>query len=285
MAWRHTVTSLCVVAALMSGVTHTKSTDGHPVADYLLVGSYHMSNPGRDLQNMTADDVLGVKRQQEIADVARLLERYQPTKIMVEVDSARQATLQENFVAFCAGQRALSRSESEQLGFRIACARGLDNVYAVDWNGQGPITDKARIDYAAAVETYGQQEEYAAFQATLKAQIEKDQRLLDNGTVVEALRHFNGAQWLNWNASTYHRLGLLGTQEDPVGANWVQSWYGRNLMIFNAIARATNAGDRVLVIYGAGHGNLLRQLAQDSGFYRIHDPVPWLSDTGPVVSP
>lgn len=49
MAWRHTVTSLCVVAALMSGVTHAKSTDGHPVADYLLVGSYHMSNPGRDL--------------------------------------------------------------------------------------------------------------------------------------------------------------------------------------------------------------------------------------------
>ncbi len=285
MAWRHTVTSLFFAAALMSGVAHAKSTDGRPVADYLLIGSYHMSNPGRDLENMTADDVLGEKRQLEIADVARLLERYRPTKIMVEVDSARQATLQENFAAFCAGQRALSRSESEQLGFRIACARGLDNVYAVDWNGQGPITDKARIDYAAAVETYGQREEYAAFQATLKAQVEKDQRLLDNGTVAEALRHFNSAPWLNWNATTYYRLGLLGTPEDPVGANWVQSWYGRNLMIFNAIARATNAGDRVLVIYGAGHGNLLRQLAQDSGLYRIHDPARWLSDTKPAASP
>lgn len=285
MARRHIVTSLCVAVALMSGLAHAQSTDDGPIAEYLLIGSYHMSNPGRDLENMTADDVLGEKRQLEIADVARLLERYRPTKIMVEVDSARQATLQENFAAFCAGQRALSRSESEQLGFRIACARGLDNVYAVDWNGQGPITDKERIDYAAAVETYGQWEEYAAFQATLKAQVEKDQRLLDNGTVAEALRHFNSAPWLNWNATTYYRLGLLGTPEDPVGANWVQSWYGRNLMIFNAIARATNAGDRVLVIYGAGHGNLLRQLAQDSGLYRIHDPARWLSDTKPAASP
>lgn len=284
MACRPTVVSLCMVAALLSGVAHARSTDGGPIADYLLIGSYHMNNPGRDLQNMTADDVLGEKRQQEIADVAQLLERYRPTKIMVEVDSARQATLQENFVASCTGKRALSRSESEQLGFRIACALDLGKVYAVDWNGQGPITDKARIDYTAAVETYGQQAQYAAFTAMVKAQVDEDQRLLDNGTVAEALRHFNGAQWLHWNAATYYRLGLLGTPEDPVGANWVQSWYGRNLMIFNAIARATHAGDRVLVIYGAGHGNLLRQLAEDSGLYRIHDPARWLVDTSPVAS-
>lgn len=34
-----------------------------------------------------------------------------------------------------------------------------------------------------------------------------------------------------------------------------------NLAIFNNIARNTDKGDRVLVIYGAGHGNYLRQLA------------------------
>ena len=57
----------------------------------------------------------------------------------------------------------------------------------------------------------------------------------------------------------------------------MQLWYGRNLMIFNNIARRTEPGDRILVIYGAGHGNHLRQLAADSGVYRVHDPLAWLS--------
>jgi hypothetical protein len=30
------------------------------------------------------------------------------------------------------------------------------------------------------------------------------------------------------------------------------------------------------VVYGAGHGNLLRQLAADSGFYRLEDTERWL---------
>jgi hypothetical protein len=33
----------------------------------------------------------------------------------------------------------------------------------------------------------------------------------------------------------------------------------------------------VLVIYGAGHGNMLRQLAIDSGMYTVQDPLAWLS--------
>ena len=35
-------------------------------------------------------------------------------------------------------------------------------------------------------------------------------------------------------------------------------------------------GDRVLVVYGAGHGNLLRQYAADPGFCHLEDTARWL---------
>src|SRR2546430_15130549 len=55
-------------------------------AEVLVLGVYHMSNPGHDIFNMQADDVLAPKRQAEIAQVMAVLKRFQPTKIAVERD-------------------------------------------------------------------------------------------------------------------------------------------------------------------------------------------------------
>src|SRR3546814_10410430 len=43
-----------------------------PQAEFLLLGSYHMNNPGRDVHNTRADDVLSEQRQKEIAEVVSL---------------------------------------------------------------------------------------------------------------------------------------------------------------------------------------------------------------------
>src|SRR3546814_8101466 len=99
----------------------------------------------------------------------------------------------------------------------------------------------------------------------------RTQQVLDNGSVKDMLLHLNSPGWLEANARAYFRIGLYGTVEDPAGANWMMLWFGRNQHIFNNIVRHTEPGDRVLVIYGAGHGNLLRHFATGSGFYRLHD--------------
>lgn len=270
------------LAALLCAATATDATaQPAPGADFLFVGSYHMGNPGRDVHNTKADDITSEKRQREIDEVVRLLERYRPTKVMVEADIARQAELQERFDRSCEGSRPLTRNETEQLGFRIACDLKLPGVIAVDWNELGPIKDEDSIDYLKAVERHGQQQTYQEHLKIGERVNAEDQRTLDEGSVVDMLRRLNSPAWLEANGRAYYRIGLLGTQQDPIGANWVQLWYGRNLMIFNNIARRTGPDDRVLVIYGAGHGNLLRQLAKDSGIYRVHDPLDWLSAKAP----
>jgi hypothetical protein len=248
-----------------------------PYADFLFIGSYHMGNPGRDVHNTRADDVLAERRQAEIADVVRRLAAFRPTRVMVEAEVGRQEEIGKRYTDSCKGERPLTRNEVEQIGFRVACKVGLATVHAVDWNELGPIKDEASIDYLKAVERHHQQDQYARNLEIGRKVKEKDQQVLDNGSVLDMLKRLNSDEWLAQNARAYYRIGLLGTPADPVGANWVQLWFGRNLAIFNNIARLTKPNDRVLVVYGAGHGNLLRQLAADSGIYRVHDTLKWLS--------
>jgi hypothetical protein len=51
----------------------------------LVLATYHMDNPGRDVMNVQSDDVLTEKRQREIREFVNLLKRFKPTKIAVEM--------------------------------------------------------------------------------------------------------------------------------------------------------------------------------------------------------
>jgi hypothetical protein len=43
-----------------------------------------MSNPGHDIHNMQADDVLSPKRQQEIEPLIEVLKKFRPAKVAIE---------------------------------------------------------------------------------------------------------------------------------------------------------------------------------------------------------
>lgn len=68
------------------------------------------------------------------------------------------------------------------------------------------------------------------------------------------------------------QLALLGTTEDPAGAEVVGGWYERNLKIYANIARAIEGPEeRVLVIFGSGH------LAQLASFFDQNPDYEWVS--------
>ena len=73
-------------------------------AEVLVLGVYHMANPGRDVFNMQADDVLAPKRQAEIAQLMEVLKKFQPTKIAIEADMYGKQR-QESII-----ERALNRN-------------------------------------------------------------------------------------------------------------------------------------------------------------------------------
>src|ERR671927_221628 len=72
-------------------------------AEVLVLGVYHMANPGRDIVNMQADDVLAPKRQAEIAELIAVLEKFQPTKVAVEAGFDDAAAVAKRYADYLAG--------------------------------------------------------------------------------------------------------------------------------------------------------------------------------------
>src|SRR6266481_2693808 len=108
------------------------------IVKVMIVGTYHMSNPGHDIYNLKADDVLAPKRQAEIAAITSALARFRPTKVAAEWDAE---TVAERYPKYLAGTLPPSRNEVVQLGFRLAKTAGLERAYGIDVDGDFPYEE------------------------------------------------------------------------------------------------------------------------------------------------
>ena len=63
----------------------------------LLIGAFHMANPGRDVFNMQVDEVLAPQRQREIRECVEHLKGFRPTKVALEVTTDQDAALNEEY--------------------------------------------------------------------------------------------------------------------------------------------------------------------------------------------
>ncbi len=114
----------------------------------MILGSVHLANHGRDAVNYKMDDVLTPERQDEIRQLVKRLERFEPTKIAVEVEPEDDVALQTDYQGYLEGSYQLGPSEVEQIGFRLAKERAHGKVYPVNWNEPPPV-DEAKVNYVA----------------------------------------------------------------------------------------------------------------------------------------
>lgn len=224
-------------------------------AQVLVLGTYHMSNPGLDAVNVTADDVLAPKRQREIEAVAARLAAFRPTKVAVEIPWGRDSTSNSLYRRYVQGAHALDRTEMQQLGFRVAKTAGLPRVYGVDYDLD--VNVAAVMVWAL---THGQPElATAAQQLSTRLLVEADS-LLKRATVGGILATLNSAR-----ADSAHGIYMaalrVGADTSYPGATMTARWYERNLKIAANVLRTIDSpADRVLVIIGAAHGPILREL-------------------------
>jgi hypothetical protein len=84
-----------------------------------------------DQFNLATDDVLTAKRQAEIQEVVNQLASFEPTKISIEAPY-EDSTTGVQYLSYVGDERDLSRSESEQIGFRLAKLMEHPAVYPID---------------------------------------------------------------------------------------------------------------------------------------------------------
>lgn len=249
------VSILTLLAAAVISVTAQKTST---TPEIFILGTYHMANPGHDIFNMEADDVLLPKRQREIAQLIEVLKKFRPTKIAIESNIWSKKRTQE-YSDYLTGKFTLSRNEIEQIGFRLAKEMGHRSIYPVDVDGDFPM---GRVTNFAKAN--GRKEQLDAAMAGWGAMVKEQGEFLRTHTVLETLGYMNADERAARDLGLYYTLVRYGDSMDSAGADLLSSWYQRNIRIYqNVVGLIESPSERVLVIYGAGHLAWLRQSVEN----------------------
>lgn len=263
------VAAICAAAVHAAGQTSEK-----PVL--LIVGVPHFGNPNRDIVNTRVGDVTTPERQREIEAIVERLAAFRPTHVAVEWSADAQAQLDRRYDDYRGGRYQLGSSETDQIGLRLAARVGLDRVDAVDWLKAPPGQD-ADYDFPTWAEAHGQGPAWRAQVQQQQAEADATARLMVGTPVSSWIRRLNTPQARREMQRRYYAIARIGDNASNPGANWVGAWYARNLYILNNLtALAKRPQDRVVVIYGAGHGFLLDQQAREAGVFDVANPLDYL---------
>lgn len=225
----------------------------------MVVGVFHMANPGRDIHNPKVDDVTTPQRQAEIARITEGLARFRPTAVATEWDAA---TVEERWAKYLDGSLPPSRNEVVQLGFRLGRLAGIERVYGADMDGDFPF--EKVMTFARA---NGQGATVDTLMAEGAAVVKSQDELLAREGVAGVLRHLNQPAKILRDHEGYTRMLAIGRGAEQPGADLVAAWEQRNLRICARVIQESKPGDRVVVIFGAGHAYLLRRcFAEQPGF-------------------
>lgn len=254
--------ALLVFGSALASAAQENTKQTKPVV--MILGSYHMGNPGRDLNNVKADDVRAAKRQKEIAEFVQILKKFKPTRIAVE-QPIENAKLNERYQSYLNGKSELSANEVEQIGFRLAKEMNLKSVTTIDWQGNfdfDKVLESAKTNNQTADTDY--------FMNGGKTEVGKQSEMMKTADITEIYKYLNDANRVNQWHSYYLKLVRVGKDADYAGTDLVRDWYERNLKIYANITRLTTSpNDRILVIYGAGHLKLLQEFVEQSGEYDL----------------
>ncbi|WP_428407134.1 DUF5694 domain-containing protein [Hyphococcus sp.] len=274
------VASLGLAACATPGAvekTSAASRAAEPDAVQVMVlGAFHMGNPGQDVANAEIDDMLTDERQAEITAVADALADFKPTVVAVERITEAPGYLDPKYQAFTPEMLKENPDERYQIGYRLAKQLGIDRVYGVDEQPSDGEPDYFPFDelmaHAAAT---GQSDVMQGEIAEIQAQMADFSAMQKDNSVADLLLMFNSDGPLS-SPEFYYRTFFYDRGETQPGAELQAYWFMRNAKIFSKLVQVTKPGDRVVIVYGAGHKFWLDHFAENTPGYVLVDPAPYL---------
>lgn len=243
----------------------------------MVLGSYHFGNPGRDKVNAHVDDVTTPQRQRELEALADAIAEFKPTRVMVEAQRPGPTYDVTDFATFSPNVLKTDRDETTQIGYRIAARAGLRSVQGIDeqpGKGEPDYFPIGRVE--AYAKAHGQQAYLDAAFATVQASAKKFEAEQATTSIPRMLIRYNDPSTPMGGQDSYYSLLRLGDGNEQPGADLNAMWYLRNAKIFAKLINVAKPSDRVLVVYGAGHGYWLRHFASTTPGYSSVDVRPYL---------
>ena len=268
---------LLALIALAMTASFASPASAAELVQVMVLGTYHFDNPGQDLNNVKADDVLKPRRQEELEALASALAIFKPTKIMVERVARTPDLIDPHFTSFTPDKLRQERDERYQIGYRIAHQQKLGRVYAID---EQPAKDEPDYFPFRAVAEYAQAngmgDRLNKMMATPAAETKAFEKRQRTQSIAQLLLHSNELTSFYSGIGVYYETLAIGDTNRQPGADLNAMWYLRNAKIFGKLMTVAQPGDRILVVYGAGHSYWLRHFAKETPGFRSVDPVPYL---------
>ena len=230
---------------------------------------------------MKVDSVLTPTKQAELADVASRLAKFNPTKIAVEALSDRLDFATKKFGSFIPETLTKDPDERVQIAFRLAHQLGQKSVYGID--EQSDTIDYFPFD---KVETYAKRHEKTAMLNRMREDVakwSKKRKPLENKTGIRSWKNCWQPTQTNTTVRTlsdhqnfYYELLAIGDAKEQPGAELNAAWYQRNARIFAKLVQVARPGDRVIVMFGAGHAFWLRHFVQNTPGFQLIEARDYL---------
>lgn len=237
----------------------------------LILGTFHMG-PNQDLFNNEMDDLLTPRRQQEIREVVDRIKRFNPTKLAVEEVTKNQSRLSRAYRQYLTGHFELELNEIHQVGFRIAAELNHKTIYAIDWMEGGARTRGAGEVYEWA--KAHQPDLFTSIFGWLETEY-KNQN--PTSTILDLYQNCNDPELIKKDHQMYINMARIGEIDNYVGMGWLIWWYQRNLILFSNLSRiATSSDDRILLLIGRAHVQILYQFLNESGLFQLESAENYL---------
>lgn len=268
---------VALMALALPTAAMAQAPDSAPI-EVMILGTYHFGNPGQDIHNARIDSVLTPDKQAQLEAVAEGLARFRPTAVAVERVAADQSTmLDHRYPRFAPADLLTNPDERVQIGYRLAHRLSLTRIYAIDeQEGDGEPTYfpfEAVHNWAHANGRAADLDAMHTMIAAKVADLEQRQRTQGIGPI---LAFMNCPESAAEDKAFHYALMQFGAGDDQPGAVLNGRWFTRNAEIFARLMQAAQPGDRIVVVYGAGHVSWLREMVQNTPGFRLVEPGVYL---------
>ncbi len=266
-----------IVLSLLVCLTTAASGVGteQPI-EVMFLGTYHIGNPGLDLNNMKPDNIFTPKRQKELDALVNSLSTFKPTLIMVEDQAEAPTFVSEYFAKFTRAKLATADNELAQVAFRLAYKLDIKKVHGIDEQPSKGEPDYFPFDKVEAyAKSHGLTQELKAWNDINARCVKANDEKLQKGTIISVLMDLNKPE-NPCESQVYNGLLRFGDGDNQPGADLNSAWYLRNAKIFSKLTSIAKPGDRIFLLFGHGHGYWLRHFIQETPGFKLVDPRPFL---------
>ncbi len=251
------------IILLLAFLTFNLSSAQTKKKQILLIGTFHYANPGRDIAQVKAFDIMSDKSQKELETMSDKIKKFGPDKIFVEWKYSKQAELDKFYNKNTDSLFKSDKNEITQLALRTAKKLKHTKLYGIDYRTRFPYDS-----LMMSMEKANQKDLMKINDESTKESENQHNQRIGKISLIDMMLFYNKKETENQNIQWYLEVAnRTGNPDDFTGASLVSNWYKRNLYMYSLVQKLTESKDeKVMVLLGAGHAAMLREFIK-------HDPT------------